>query len=516
MKALILMAMICACVQSDAKSWVTKRWDDTKSGAQKFGKGVVDTGKDFGEGVVDAGKKIGKGAETAATETAEITKKGWHETKKGTEKGWHETKKGWEGTKKGTEREWYKFREGVEKSRRASKQYWKDEKQYQKESWKKRDKPAWKSGHIEKVRSPFWHSIEHATAKDPKGRTIVYSIDKQLTHDMTAFGFAGKIASSCVMHPKACKKAAKGDPAELSGSVARASAVGVIGAVAKGIAVGSVRSAKGDYVSEKVAKHREAETGKHFSLEQQADVVVKKACKKTGSETCTVLKTVTTVAGLKDTDSGQTEKMEESVKEEKDPENGLKLHLKFRSLHLPKEKTLDAHKTRIGGNKRALEKIGSVMRVIPYPRTGGAVTNDAEFEELVTHLEVADSLEVKKGATVHMGGNPVHGVGYGQLDDDAVNMRQLRDTAASLRREIGHVDKNASRGIASAMASAGLNQASLPGKYMISAGAADYRGQAALALGISTLSEDGRWSLKGTVNANEKNTGVTVSVGYQW
>ena len=187
-------------------------------------------------------------------------------------------------------------------------------------------------------------------------------------------------------------------------------------------------------------------------------------------------------------------------------------------------KAIDGNKGAIAGNRKdiddntaGLATIGSAIQVHPYRGSAALVPSNAEeTEALIKHLEIENSIEVRKGATVHMGGNQVHGVAYGTLPDDAVNVQQLGDTAARLRREIDHVDKNASRGIAAAMASAGLNQASLPGKYMLSAGAANYRGEGALAVGFSTLSADGHWGFKGSVNANSKDAGVTLSVGYQW
>ena len=163
------------------------------------------------------------------------------------------------------------------------------------------------------------------------------------------------------------------------------------------------------------------------------------------------------------------------------------------------ETAIDGNTKAIAGNTNKLEKIDNVI--------------DVKGKEL--HI-IGSGLHVKKGTTVHMGMNQVHGVANGTNLYDAVNVSQLRDTETRLHSEINRVDKNASRGIAAAMASAGLNQASLPGKYMLSAGAASYRGKGALAVGFSTLSADGQWAFKGSVNANSKDAGVNLSVGYQW
>ncbi|MDO5090467.1 MAG: YadA-like family protein [Cardiobacteriaceae bacterium] len=95
---------------------------------------------------------------------------------------------------------------------------------------------------------------------------------------------------------------------------------------------------------------------------------------------------------------------------------------------------------------------------------------------------------------------------------DAVNGAQLH----ALAQHVGDVDKRARAGIASAMASAGLPQAYRPGANMVAASAGHYDGQTAVAIGASTISDNGRWILKGTLNVNSKDAGATVGVGYQW
>ena len=51
---------------------------------------------------------------------------------------------------------------------------------------------------------------------------------------------------------------------------------------------------------------------------------------------------------------------------------------------------------------------------------------------------------------------------------------------------------------------------------MVAVSAGHYDGQSAVAIGASTISDNGRWILKGTVNVNSKDAGATVGVGYQW
>lgn len=112
-------------------------------------------------------------------------------------------------------------------------------------------------------------------------------------------------------------------------------------------------------------------------------------------------------------------------------------------------------------------------------------------------------------------GQVIRNVAAGRVAPDsmeAVNGAQLH----ALGNQLGDVDKRARAGIASAMASAGLPQAYRPGANMVAASAGHYDGQTAIAIGASTISDNGRWILKGTLNVNSKDAGATVGIGYQW
>lgn len=115
-------------------------------------------------------------------------------------------------------------------------------------------------------------------------------------------------------------------------------------------------------------------------------------------------------------------------------------------------------------------------------------------------------------------------VGDGTADTDAVNLRQLRSATSdftssinNVRDDLRKVERNANAGAASAMAVAGLPQAYTPGRSMASAAASHYLGQSAIAVGLSTISENGRWVYKiaGNVNSQGK-LGAVIGAGYQW
>ncbi|MEH6422581.1 YadA family autotransporter adhesin, partial [Pseudomonas sp. CGJS7] len=136
--------------------------------------------------------------------------------------------------------------------------------------------------------------------------------------------------------------------------------------------------------------------------------------------------------------------------------------------------------------------------------------------------------------TLNNGGGSVNirNVRAGTANTDAVNVQQLNEGVNraistsnqytdnwgnSLRREIGRLDDKASAGVASAMAVAGLPQSYMPGKSMAAMAASTYRGETGFAIGISTITEDGRYVYKFSGNSNSKgDVGVTIGAGIVW
>ncbi|WP_271044100.1 YadA family autotransporter adhesin, partial [Pseudomonas sp. VB3] len=123
-------------------------------------------------------------------------------------------------------------------------------------------------------------------------------------------------------------------------------------------------------------------------------------------------------------------------------------------------------------------------------------------------------------------------VAAGSHSSDAVNVAQLSRHVANatgnanaytdqrfgeIKRDLKHQDSTLSAGIAGAMAMASLPRSSTSGGNMTSLAVGNYRGQSALAVGVSHVSDNGRWStnLMGTTNS-QNDTGVAVGVGYQW
>lgn len=109
-------------------------------------------------------------------------------------------------------------------------------------------------------------------------------------------------------------------------------------------------------------------------------------------------------------------------------------------------------------------------------------------------------------------------VNLGQLNAGLSGAKAYTDAAySSLRKDIHQLDDELSAGIAGAMAMAALPQPHSPGASMTSIGAGNFRGESSVAIGVSTLSKDGKWvtKLQGSSDTQGE-IGVSVGIGYQW
>ncbi|MDG6471199.1 ESPR-type extended signal peptide-containing protein [Glaesserella parasuis] len=125
---------------------------------------------------------------------------------------------------------------------------------------------------------------------------------------------------------------------------------------------------------------------------------------------------------------------------------------------------------------------------------------------------------------VNMNGARITNIGDGSAEGDVVNVRQLNKVVSSvnagfnqLSKDIGRVDVNARAGIASAGAMANLSQVYLPGKSAISISGAQYRGQAAYAIGYSRISDNGKWLIRASVSSNtQRDTMIGGGASFVW
>ena len=147
-------------------------------------------------------------------------------------------------------------------------------------------------------------------------------------------------------------------------------------------------------------------------------------------------------------------------------------------------------------------KIGSTAEGKPLYRENtvsvGGVTKDKNGKNVLTQRTISN-------------------VAPGVLDSDAATMGQLRAGLNDVYGKLGEYKKDASAGTASALAVGNLPQATIPGKGMISLGSGFYDGQSAMAIGLSKMSDSGKWVFKGSASYDsQEKAGAALSVGFHF
>ena len=105
-------------------------------------------------------------------------------------------------------------------------------------------------------------------------------------------------------------------------------------------------------------------------------------------------------------------------------------------------------------------------------------------------------------------------VNFGQLN--ALDKR-LGNSINELGYKINEVEDDANAGISAAMAMSSLPQAYIPGKSMVGGGIATYNGQSAVAVGVSKVSDNGRWVIKANGTADTQgNAGGAIGAGFHF
>ena len=154
------------------------------------------------------------------------------------------------------------------------------------------------------------------------------------------------------------------------------------------------------------------------------------------------------------------------------------------------------------------------------------MTDTPEFSSVTTGGTVMNSNGITTGngkgpslttTGINAAGTKITNVANGTEAGDAVNYGQLSAVSNNLNNRINDVDRSSRAGIAGALATAGLYQAYLPGKSMVSVGGGTFRGENAVAIGLSRISDNGKIGIKlSGMSTSQGDTGGSVSVGYQW
>ncbi|AJX36093.1 Adhesin yadA precursor [Burkholderia oklahomensis] len=119
----------------------------------------------------------------------------------------------------------------------------------------------------------------------------------------------------------------------------------------------------------------------------------------------------------------------------------------------------------------------------------------------------------------------ISNVAPGVNGTDAVNVNQLNNGIGNAvgqanqytDQKVDHLRREMNGGVAAAMAVAGLPQPTAPGKSMVAIAGSTWQGQQGFALGVSTISENGKWLYKGSLTTSTRGgTGAVLGAGYQW
>ncbi|WP_308075797.1 YadA-like family protein [Neisseria polysaccharea] len=155
----------------------------------------------------------------------------------------------------------------------------------------------------------------------------------------------------------------------------------------------------------------------------------------------------------------------------------------------------------------------------------------AEADTAFTRTEESDGTMLTAKGTITKerpnGEVRISGLAAGRISpssSDAVNGAQLfevHERISSIEQKVDKLDKSMNGGIAKAGAIALLPQPTYAGHSMVSASTAHYNGEQALAIGYSSLSDNGKVILKAgaSFNFSGNNTKKPLfgaAVGYQW
>ena len=143
----------------------------------------------------------------------------------------------------------------------------------------------------------------------------------------------------------------------------------------------------------------------------------------------------------------------------------------------------------------------------------GAATNINNVKDADLN---ATSKQAVNGSQLHATNQKVAGL-EGTVNNLSKVINHHAGAIDSLDRKVNKHSKQARAGIAGANAAAALPQAYTQGKAMVAAAAGTFKGQNALAVGYSRISDNGKVILKLQGNANTRgDVGAGVGVGYQW
>ena len=157
-----------------------------------------------------------------------------------------------------------------------------------------------------------------------------------------------------------------------------------------------------------------------------------------------------------------------------------------------------------GDNGPKLTNDGKDLKV-----SGSNGTDPVKITNVADGNISADSKDAVNGSQLHATNQSINRLG------DTVN--NIGGNVTRLSDKVDNMDRDYRAGIAGSNAAASLPQVYLPGKSMVAAAAGTFKGQNALAVGYSSISDNGKLIWKAQANLNSRaDVGVGVGMGYLW
>jgi|GEM_PF-931883 len=139
----------------------------------------------------------------------------------------------------------------------------------------------------------------------------------------------------------------------------------------------------------------------------------------------------------------------------------------------------------------------------------GSAGNEAQIQNVAAGVVSKESTDAVNGSQLHATNQSINRLG------DTVN--NIGGNVTRLSDKVDNMDRDYRAGIAGSNAAASLPQVYLPGKSMVAAAAGTFKGQNALAVGYSSISDNGKLIWKAQANLNSRaDVGVGVGMGYLW
>ncbi|MBJ8554235.1 YadA-like family protein [Acinetobacter bereziniae] len=180
--------------------------------------------------------------------------------------------------------------------------------------------------------------------------------------------------------------------------------------------------------------------------------------------------------------------------------------------------TIDQSGINAGGSKVTNLSNGTVSSTSKDAINGSQL--HASNTNIYNYLGGGANYETNTGPTYNVGGGSYNNVGdaLNSLDQKVTNVtNQLEEAFYTTNKRIDDVENRANAGNAQALATAGLPQAYIPGKSMMAISGGTYRGETGYAIGMSSISDNGKWVFKVSGSGNSRGDfGGTVGAGIQW